>query len=805
MVADATTSSADSDLTWRSLSRELISRNAIIGLILCLLACVLAVLGFWRLGGSSGYVLKVTDYITDVPAGQFRTFGFGGTSQTAMPQSTPFTNVGVPFQSRAMSSLSFSISHEEDGTYWIKGEEDDIQIRGEQFEKGNKIRLTNGASFKAVGQFGSASFTAELNEEPNKVRLHLRSPFYYRLTSDETRVTFGAVNEVVSAPISEVVVRTSLRDSQGERFILKKKEDGGFSIIREDDLARSASVGSEVLTAIGGTQASRDGAASINAGDSHRIGTAMIRFASDVGWGPFSATPSRYFGVKLIFIMLLLACVFGLQGLSLDETQVRIPYGSIIFACVTVFSVIGLVLTARDYFLPPFEQGHYTEYVKALFYSLVALYLIRIPLGSFYEWLLSGRSAFAFLIFLIVFFLLGKPSIGLIRFPFIEFITFFFGGAFVTNWVMRAVRTSTEYLSGANWLPVLILVVLVPIFLIMLVAYFTGGHSALTFHGVRFHIPTILTPLVTFGTALTVTLTERGQPKGWKKHRFLALFAILCAIGGYYYFSGFDHGGSFLLGVGGVAAMWFGSRVQWRDRPWVIIVALVALMALALYLAVVMEQQRIVIAWGGEEGAERFFSESVNLRTARDMAHAGGLRGLYEQLFVPSSVGMNIHNDLVTAYIAGFFGLLGLALVAWCYYLFYTRLLDGVLSLTSAEIEEKKVVPTARQRTSAWEPMPTLSVSHQETAQSNEDRTEEDKTSARHVFVAYALSITLIFLVQFIWVFTATLWRRFPISGLDLQPISASILSVVAFFIILLGSITFVRNVVQDKGVAEST
>jgi hypothetical protein len=103
-----------------------------------------------------------------------------------------------------------------------------------------------------------------------------------------------------------------------------------------------------------------------------------------------------------------------------------------------------------------------------------------------------------------------------------------------------------------------------------------------------------------------------------------------------------------------------------------------------------VRHERFESAWGGEEGAQRYYDEAVNLRTARDMARAGGVFGLYEQLYVPTTVRMNIYNDLVAAYAAGFFGLLGLLLVMSAYFVFYAGLFAGLKDSALAKLRPAK-------------------------------------------------------------------------------------------------------------------
>jgi hypothetical protein len=770
-----------------------VTRDALYGFILCVLACLLALIAFWRLGGSSSDMLTITDYFSDIPAAQKRTFGYGGPVPTSDSQLKSYSSADVSFQSRAMSSFCFSISKRDDGSYWVEGIEDKIQVGGKVAEKGNAVQLKDGDRLKTIGRYGNASFSAHLDEQPNRVRLHLDSPVYYKLNSDKTRVSFGQLSEIVSAPIDEIVIRTALKQSQSESFTLEKKKDaGGFALAWEDDLARPASTESEVLAAIRKPGAPGGKDVTLTSGDSVPVGTAVVEFTANKGSSLFGACPTWTFGLKFAALVILFAVAFGLQGLGMHDSQVRLPHGPIIFGCVAVFAAVGLTLTARDYLLPPYDQGRFPEYSRWLLISLVTLYLIRIPLDTFREW----KWARSFPVFLLIFILLNRPLDGFLTFPSLKslvmFVAGFFAGAVAIHWIMRAANKFTELAVGAVWSRVL-LVILTPVALVMAVALITNGHSALTLAGVRIHLPTIFSLFYIFGTVLSVTVTENENAATWRKHRSIAIGAMLIGVGIYYVLSHGDHGGTAILGMGVFAAMWTASR---KERPWIFTVGLAALLVIALYFAAtIMPQERIEIAWGGEESAARYFDEAVNLRTARDLGRAGGLFGLYDQLYVPSSVSMNIYNDLVTAYIVGFFGLVGLSLVAACHYLFYTRLLDGVLGIRYGKSKHQPGGPTTLSPPSARPAMPSPFAIRPPEQEVTGGQYQE---SMNHVLTAFAVSLIAVFLFQLLWVFTATLWRRVPISGLDLQPISASVISVVAFIVILLGSVNFVHNVKRE-------
>jgi len=736
-------------------------------------------------------MLRLTDYTVTIAPGQQRTFGYGGIDNASGQGTIAYRSPDVPFQSQTMSPLCFSIAKHDDGTYWIKGLDDRLQLGGELIEANQETHLANKVRFKTVGEYGGAVFTAFLDEDqPGEIRLQLQSPIYYTLASHQTRVTFGSASDIVRSPIDELVIRTALKDRPTETILIEKRMDAaGFIAKEEVDLADSSTKKSEVLDSLSnGKAATKTGEVSLESPSTAPVGTVRVLFS---GHGSlFGVTnAAKLFGFKFSLAVILVAIAFGFRLFGSSDAQVPLPSGSIIFGCVTVFAAVGLSLAARDYLHAPFNQERFPLYEQCIVYSLAVLYLIRIPLQKFWTF----RWLWALPLFLLVNVLLARPFDGFFAFPSVLSIVAFgfayIALAFVAHYVMSFVIWFAATAITGNWMRVM-LSLAIPAVIIIIFTRLMGGREAFHFGSFRIHLPTLFLPVLVFATALTVVITEK-RDTGWIKPRSYGVLSMLGIVLLYYLASGRDHGGAAVLSVGVFATMWAAST---KRPPWVLSSLSLVLLGAVTYVGTVYgQQQRLDIAWGGEEGVLRYFDQAVNLRTGRDLARAGGIFGLYDKLYVPSTVSMNIHNDLVTAYIAGFFGLLGLTIVVAAYFLFYTRLIGGIRDLVPPKLDNQKAAKQDNGGVLKRGQVSSMAVKPDDVKPSI--ALEE----IRRVFVAYSRGIAAVFLFQFVWVFAATLWRRIPFTGLDLQPISASAISVLSFIIVLLGSVIFVRNACQSE------
>ena len=101
------------------------------------------------------------------------------------------------------------------------------------------------------------------------------------------------------------------------------------------------------------------------------------------------------------------------------------------------------------------------------------------------------------------------------------------------------------------------------------------------------------------------------------------------------------------------------------------------------------------------------------------------------------------------------------AVTIFAYLLFYVRLLGGL----------------------TW---PLVTIEQQ--SKSSPDR------DARRILIASAAAIGVTYGLQALWVITAALQKSIPLTGLDLQPISTSNISLVSFFGVLISSVAVAHN-----------
>jgi cell division protein FtsW (lipid II flippase) len=203
-------------------------------------------------------------------------------------------------------------------------------------------------------------------------------------------------------------------------------------------------------------------------------------------------------------------------------------------------------------------------------------------------------------------------------------------------------------------------------------------------------------------------------------------------------------------------------------RPRIISVAL-AIVLITGGLFALRSSERFDLAWRPETAQLNYYDQAKNLRVARDMARAGGWDGKWFDLRLPGDVRNNIHNDLMSAYLAGFFGWIILAIVLFAYLIFYTVLWRTIGEEGPPDDETPEVIHSSS------------------------------------LMVAFCSAIVAAFFVQNLWVFIQPLQSAVPLIGLDLVPVSTSGSSVLSILIIVLGSVFFcqtLRRSLENDGFA---
>ncbi len=429
-----------------------------------------------------------------------------------------------------------------------------------------------------------------------------------------------------------------------------------------------------------------------------------------------------------------------------------------------------MILSARDYFFHP-HHARFHEYLRCLYVSAVALVALRVPFdpeGGLPLARLARPLGGAYVYLLLAYLLIGETFDGagmtvwwLLRsalFVAVAFAVLLGLSAFLQVFGRLGLRRMAQYAPDVAQFRRLLLLPCLLLLAVLLVARLLGGQEAVSLFGVRFHLPTLLLPLVVLWASLLVLLADSApQRMVWLPAS--AMMALLPVV--VYRLSSHDNGGSLILAMGVVSVLGLGSR-DWRLPAAVLAVVLAG----GLGLAWLNESIRFELAWGGEEGRVLFYDEAKNLRLARDMARSGGLLGHGIALPIPSEMRSNIQSDLVAGYVVGFFGWLVFAVMVFAYWLFYNHLFGGLY----------QSLPRFRAARRAPDP---------------------PGPEPRKFLLLYSSSLVLTFAFQALYVLCATFQPYVPFTGLDLQPLSTSAISVLSFFLVLLGSVAMSHTLGQ--------
>lgn len=749
--------------------------SALGGLFL-LLALYLALTNFWAMGNRVPDAVAVNGFVTQLSQGQERNFGYGD---------EPNQSVDVPFQNQEMSNVSFAVSRDAKGGWHIKAVDDEVYARRgwllpsrERLAPGESGELYDGDRVETRGPLGRANFAVEADGGSGVLRLRLARPLFYEIrreadgqNHDRTQVVFGPAPEPIPSAYDELLFRTRFPDGRAVRgYHISTREDH-LRLFDDPDL--SAEVPAPAAPPSGGQQQQQQQQPAPSApvviwpGDEVKVGTLLLGYRHFV-----RETFGYHFNTVKLFAVKLAAAIL-LAGLAfLVGPHVRWPHGFLVYGCACLFVSVSLVLSGRDALFPP-HSGRFADYLGVLYFCVLFLCMLRVPAtpggaeSSREDYL---RVLALYPVFLVIYLLVHDPltptSYGVWEFVRVCVKVFFFcAGALVAAQVCNdLVGRLLRRLSLAEWSPRLRWKWLVGgfavVFAALLFTWSMGGQEALPLAHGRIHLPTLLLPAIVVWTALHAGAAEEDEEIGGVWLAITAFFG-LGVVAMYWVFSrsnggSGDNGGSSILAAGLFISLWLSTRKK-------LVPALLALVLAAGVLGMVWlsSSPRFGLAWGGREVGILYYDQAKNLRLARDMARAGG-RGL--DLLIPAEVRSNIHNDLVTAFVVGYFGLVVAAFVFLAFFVFYYYVFEGLKQSFAAR---------------------------QQAAEAGEGAGGD---RARALLAAASSALVLTFALQALWMITASLERVVPLTGLDLQPVSVSTISVVSFFVVLLGAVTLAHT-----------
>jgi hypothetical protein len=748
----------------------------VLGIFFLLLGVYLTLINFWRMGERVSDAVVLTGFVTKLESGQQASFGYGGDAQNQ--------SVDVPFQSPEMSNVSFRISRA-GGSFFIQASDDDIFMRRGQFlptrerlasGDAGRLELTDGDRFEARGPLGRANFLVTIPAGSNELRLRLARPLYYDIrrdpngqNRDQTRLVFAPAPEPIPSSYDELLFRSRFREGRPVRSYRISTIDNRLRLFEERELGDEEAA-PPVTSATSGQQSAPGqqptparSPITVQPGGETAIGSTTINYRHYVkSFLGMQVNVVRLFAFKLVAAILLAGIAF------LVGPHVRWPHGFVLYGCAVLFVSVALVLSGRDALFAPHSE-RFSEYLSVLYYGVLFLCMLRVSTAPSEEG--SARENYLKLfalwpIFFIINLLISEPFaatsygvwdvLGVGVKVFFQFVAVLVAAQLTSYIVLRALAriNEAEWTQSLmwRWISIPLLVVTV----IAILTWLAGGQEALTLAGRRIHLPTLLLPIIVVWISVATRAAEEDEEmNGWWL-LIISCFGLL-AVGVYRFFSD-DNGGASMLAAG----LFFALFLSTRNR---LIPALLALVLLVggLFIAMVSRSPRFGLAWGGPEVGVLYFDQAKNLRLARDMARAGG-GGL--DLLVPIEVRSNIHNDLIAAFIVGHFGWAIFTFIFLAFFAFYYHLFDGL-----------KLSFAARG------------------ALGDEEPGEEDfYARAREILLAACGALILTFALQALWVMTASLQKIVPLTGLDLQPISISTISVLSFVVVLLGSVALAHS-----------